>query len=303
MASTAEVVSSFGWRTVFYSNAVISVLVGVAWYAFMFSSPQQHPRIASEERAFLIRQLKPDRAVVVPWKQILTSMPVWSLVVTNFASNFAFYTFLTFLPEYFEMMLGYDFESTGFLAVTPYLTQLVGALVSGFLADKLAHGGHSLVLIRKAFTLIAFLIPAIGLSILPFISDRTACVIIFSIAIGFSGFIDGGCAVNHLDIAPRYVGILKGLGNMFGTIPGILSPILTGYILDQGGCPTEDDPKPLTASCEMSWRIVFFLSVGVYLFGALFYVLFAKAHLLIYPSEDAEEEEEALVYKAIPPQA
>jgi MFS family permease len=137
-------------------------------------------------------------------------MPVWSLVVTNFASNFAFYTFLTFLPEYFEMMLGYDFESTGFLAETPYLTQLVGALVSGFLADKLAHGGHSLVLIRMAFSVIALLTPAI----LPFISDRTACVIIYSITIGFSGFIDGGCAENHLDIAPRHVGILQRLGNI-----------------------------------------------------------------------------------------
>lgn len=34
-----------------------------------------------------------------------------------------------------------------------------------------------------------------------------------------------------MDIAPQYAGILMGFGNTFATVPGIVSPILCGYIV------------------------------------------------------------------------
>lgn len=37
--------------------------------------------------------------------------------------------------------------------------------------------------------------------------------------------------VNHLDIAPQHASVLMGISNSFGTIPGILSPIISGYIV------------------------------------------------------------------------
>ena len=53
------------------------------------------------------------------------------------------------------------------------------------------------------------------------------------LGVGFSGLNATGYAVNHLDIAPRYAGILMGLSNTFATIPGFLSPMLTGMITKQ----------------------------------------------------------------------
>ena len=46
--------------------------------------------------------------------------------------------------------------------------------------------------------------------------------------------------MNHLDIAPQYASILMGMSNTFATIPGIVSPSLTGAIVhdkvsSQGG--------------------------------------------------------------------
>lgn len=37
--------------------------------------------------------------------------------------------------------------------------------------------------------------------------------------------------VNHLDIAPQHASVLMGFGNTFATVPGMLSPIITGYIV------------------------------------------------------------------------
>ncbi len=47
---------------------------------------------------------------------------------------------------------------------------------------------------------------------------------------GVEGLAWAGFAVNHLDIAPRYSSILFGITNTSSTIPGILSPLLVGYI-------------------------------------------------------------------------
>lgn len=37
--------------------------------------------------------------------------------------------------------------------------------------------------------------------------------------------------VNHLDIAPQHASVTMGISNTFGTIPGIVSPTLTGFIV------------------------------------------------------------------------
>ena len=38
-------------------------------------------------------------------------------------------------------------------------------------------------------------------------------------------------SVNHLDIAPQHAGVLMGLSNMAGTLPGIISPLVTGFLV------------------------------------------------------------------------
>lgn len=64
-----------------------------------------------------------------------------------------------------------------------------------------------------------------------FIVHRTYSVILLTIGVGIGAFSLSGFTVNHLDIAPSYASILMGISNTFGTIPGIVSPLLTGYIV------------------------------------------------------------------------
>ena len=57
-----------------------------------------------------------------------------------------------------------------------------------------------------------------------------ASVIVLVVGGGIEGLAWAGFAVNHLDIAPRYASILFGITNTSATIPGILSPLVVGYI-------------------------------------------------------------------------
>ena len=49
-------------------------------------------------------------------------------------------------------------------------------------------------------------------------------------ALGSSGLGVAGFNSNHLDIAPNYAGILMGITNTAGTIPGILAPFTAKMI-------------------------------------------------------------------------
>lgn len=63
--------------------------------------------------------------------------------------------------------------------------------------------------------------------------------------------------LNHLDIAPQHASVLLGISNTFGTIPGIVSPALTGYIV-------------VNSSAD-EWQIVFLISSAIYLIGCVIF--------------------------------
>ena len=46
---------------------------------------------------------------------------------------------------------------------------------------------------------------------------------------GFLCLNNSGYIVNHLDIAPRFGGVLMGVTNIAGTIAGCVTPSVTGY--------------------------------------------------------------------------
>lgn len=63
---------------------------------------------------------------------------------------------------------------------------------------------------------------------IPYPLGSIICIVI---AVGLGAFAWCGFAVNHLDIAPQHASVLMGISNTFATIPGIVSPALTGYIV------------------------------------------------------------------------
>ena len=55
-------------------------------------------------------------------------------------------------------------------------------------------------------------------------------VVCLALGVGLSGFSKSGNGVNHLDIAPRYAGLIFAIGNEMATLAGIMSPYLTGVM-------------------------------------------------------------------------
>lgn len=122
---------------------------------------------------------------------------------------------------------------------------------------------------RKIVNSIGQFGPAIALAA----ASYTGCtswltVTILTIGVGLNGGIYSGFKVNHLDISPRFAGILMSFTNCLANLAGLLAPITAGYIIVGPVSVRVDQwlekrhqlfaylPFPLSAnSCQMEARL------------------------------------------------
>lgn len=70
-------------------------------------------------------------------------------------------------------------------------------------------------------TCVGFIGAAVALMFMPRATDVASGVTATTSALALAGFARGGFSVNHMDIAPKYAGILMGISNTAGTLAGI----------------------------------------------------------------------------------
>lgn len=62
--------------------------------------------------------------------------------------------------------------------------------------------------------------------------DRVLTLSILTIGVGLNGGIYSGFKINHLDITPRFAGILMAITNCSANLAGLLAPIAAGNIIE-----------------------------------------------------------------------
>ncbi|CAO1314915.1 unnamed protein product [Diamesa tonsa] len=259
----------YGWESIFYVFGAIGCIWFVCWIVIVKKSPQEDPFITEEEKRYIVNSLgnrKVGEVLTPPWKQIFTSTAVWAIVASHFSENWGFYTLLTQLPTFLKDTLHFQLEKTGFVSAIPYLTMGILLGVSGYLADWTQVKGYlTTTQVRRYFNCGAFLAQTVFMMLAAYLLEPTISVVCITIAVGLGAFAWSGFAVNHLDVAPQYASILMGISNTFATVPGIVSPLLTGFIV--------------TTPSEEEWKKVFYLAAGIYLIGIFVYGIFASGKL------------------------
>lgn len=86
---------------------------------------------------------------------------------------------------------------------------------------------------RKIINSIGQYGPAICLIIASYTGcDRVLTVAIITIGVGLNGGIYSGFKINHLDITPRFAGILMSFTNCTANLAGLLAPIAAGNLIE-----------------------------------------------------------------------
>jgi len=91
----------------------------------------------------------------------------------------------------------------------------------------------SITTTRKILNCIGQLGPAICLAFVSFTGcNRALTVFLLTVGIGLNGAIYSGFKINHLDISPRFAGILMSITNTAANAAGLLAPITAGVIIE-----------------------------------------------------------------------
>jgi len=108
--------------------------------------------------------------------------------------------------------------------------------------------------------------------------NKSVAIGLLCTGVGITGLNATGYAVNILDIAPKFAGIIIGFSNVFGSMPGFISPMLVGYLTTQN-----------TAT---EWQLIFWITAFVYLIGVIFFAIFVSGDLQPWNTVKTEEEED-----------
>ncbi|KAM9339820.1 sialin [Symphorus nematophorus] len=279
---TGYICQTLGWPAVFYICGGAGCLWAVFWFIFVFEDPRTHSRISKEERDYIINSIGPQgtgHGWSVPLLSVLLSVPLWAIIVTQMCSNWSYYTLLTSLPTYMDNILHFDLKSNGFLSALPYLGAWLFSMLSGVVADHLLEKKvFSITVVRKLFTLMGMLPGAAFLVGVGYAGCNHILTVTFLTLASTTGGASGsGVYINQIDIAPRYAGFLLGITNTFGTIPGVVAPIVTGYF-------TVDHTLA-------GWRKVFWVAAGINVGGAVIYTIFGTGKLQPWAITEEERAE------------
>ncbi len=256
---TPVIVLTLGWSWAFYLFGAVGVLWYLLWVRLASDTPETHATISEEElgiiRAGTDQGVQGERP---PWKKMLTSMPVWAIIVSHFCSNWGGYVLLSWLPTYIAEGLGVDFAAVGLYAMLPNLASFLFLNVAGWVTDALIRRGHDITRVRKLMQIVGFGSSAIVLAVVGYITSAPMAIALMTLGSALGAFGLGGWASNHMDIAPRHSGTLMGISNTAGTIPGIIGVYISGLILQYTN----------------SWILVFQVAAALNVVGLVFYLIY-----------------------------
>ncbi|XP_046549718.1 vesicular glutamate transporter 3-like isoform X2 [Haliotis rubra] len=263
---------SLGWPFIFYTTGGIAALWTLLWILLARNQPSQVPSISTEEKSYIEASLRHrvqmSRVRRIPWRSMFTSRPVYALMADNFLTNYGLYMLLTQMPTYFNDVHRLDFSSNGAYSMVPVVCMGIATFVCGFLADLLiSRKLCSVGVTRKITITLGTLLPGICMVILAQAEhgQHLFAVSMLCLAVGFVGFGMCGFSTNYVDIAGQFAGILSGIGNAIGSLPGVLAPYVVSRLTPNG--------------TRSEWQLVFYVTAGIASLATVIYIPFGSGEL------------------------
>jgi len=224
----------YGWHEVFLITGALGFIWMAFWY-FMYSSPEKSKFISEEERA-LIRNGQEEGEVLekvpIKWFKLFSFPQTWAFVVGKAFIDPIFWFFLFWLPAYFSSAFNLDLTKPSFELMIIYTSTTVGSIGGGYLSSWLIKKGWPTLKARKT-VLLVFAVCEISIILVQFASSMWMVVGLISLAVA----IHQAWATNIFTIASdlfptQAVSSIVGIGGMAGAVGGILFPMLVGTLLD-----------------------------------------------------------------------
>jgi ACS family D-galactonate transporter-like MFS transporter len=259
------VVSTYGWRSLFYIAGVAGIIFAVIFMA-SYRAPDDSRSLTPEELAY-IRQdgehALADPATRVPWSTLFKRRSMWGMMAGYFCNMWVYQIFMVFIPLFIINQFGVKFASLGLIASVPWVGAIIGDIASGLISGRLSERpGWTTLKAKKVMIVSSLILQAVVLALIPLnqLAGPSAglgiAVILMALALGFNGAVVAHAWSLPSEVtASSTVASVASLQNFGGFLGATVSPLVAGMIVDATG----------------SFNIVFMISAVVAVLSAVFY--------------------------------
>lgn len=263
LAGSAGLMANLGWPASFYVFGALGFVWAGFWLVRVSNDPASDSAITAQERAYLAGHGAQQGSArpPTPWRRLLAHPALWAIVVAVFCGNWTLYMLLSWLPSYFREVYGLSIANSGLYSAAPWVASFLGMQAAGFASDSAIARGVRTIAVRKFMTATSLLGMGLCLLMLQQTGSANAALALICMATALGGAGVAGCFAGPLDIAPRHAGVLIGVVNTIGTLPGVAGIVVTGWLVDR----------------THSYATAFLVTAVLGVLGTLFYLRFASA--------------------------
>ncbi|XP_014231683.1 putative inorganic phosphate cotransporter [Trichogramma pretiosum] len=280
-----------GWEYCFELWGGITLLWAIGWMFYGRESPNRHSSISVEEKNYIMNSRNHEEKAPgpFPWKSVLSSGPVYALLVAQCSQTFCFWMLATKSPEYLDKILKMDLTTIGTHSGLPYFTAFAFNMLVIWLNHMLVKNGtlttRSSRMLWNGFGMV---VPALCILVLGYTNSENSVFAIFLLYIGITTNITiySGHHANHLDLSTNYAGLLMAGMNTIANCGAIAAPLVHGAIVTD---PTDPD----------QWKTLFSLTAAIWLIGAVVFQVFGSTERQPWDDQSAAVENDS---KAANPQ-
>ncbi|KAI6181050.1 MFS domain-containing protein [Aphelenchoides besseyi] len=256
-------------------DTIIGIVWLLIWSLTITDTPQSCRWMSKKERAYLNEQLQHNQSgnndkakrEPIPYRAMLTSFPLWSLLLCTFTANIIVVLNQVYLPLFFKEVLVLGMFGNGIFSAAPNVSQLIVKMAWSMTMDRLKQKrlsktaackisqSFSSVSVGGLFVILAY----VARCDRPFLSLLILCLITMCFSIAISGFY-----TSLLSLAPRYTGTLTSIAMMSGYLGRLVTPRIVPFF-NKSGTMAE-------------WRMVFYFMSATTLLSGLFFLLFGSGN-------------------------
>ncbi|TQK05594.1 MFS transporter [Herbaspirillum sp. SJZ107] len=229
--AVVAVMAVYGWRESFYICGVISLVWVLIWSRVFTEDPSKHPRITPQELDVL--PVAKKKKVTVAWKPLFFRMLPVTLVY--FCYGWTLWLFLSWIPQYFLHSYDMDIKKSALFASGVFFAGVIGDTLGGIISDRILKRTGNLRKARSYMVAVCMFLTLLSLLPLMWTHDRTVSILSLSAGFFFAEMTIGPMWAIPMDIAPDCSGTASGIMNTGSAMAAILSPVISGYVIDRTG--------------------------------------------------------------------
>jgi MFS family permease len=171
----------------------------------------------------------------VSYGAILRQREFWGAAIGHFSINYGFYFVFSWLPTFLIKAGGFTVEQMSGIAAAIYGVYAVTTALAGAISDRWIARGSSPTRVRKGLLLASAVGVAVAIAGSAYVKPQAAVWLLGAAGVCFGLSTPTAFAVTTTLAGPRAAGRWAGAQNVAGQLAGVLSPLVTGFLIDRTG--------------------------------------------------------------------